>query len=193
MSRHYKLHYAIVSGNCEECKTLLFAGANINEIRPSSNEIYKSSGTTHLQLAIESKNIDICRVLFNYGGASSTTRFPNGPTPFIYAVRHNTIDICNLLLEKGAVIEEEEYCLIHAVMSGYFEMSKFLLERRANVHTKNEKGNNVLQYYYHNNGFEIAKLLLQYKVNVNDANLVGETPLHTAARSNNFIFCKLLW
>jgi uncharacterized protein len=124
----------------------------------------------------------------------------NGNTPLLWACKYkynNNTEILNLLLDKGADINVQNWCgqnpLLYACRWGDDTNTiKLLLDKDANVNVQDEDCNTPLLWACPKNKTEIIKLLLDKDANVNVENKYGETPLLWACRKNNTEIVKML-
>ena len=123
-------------------------------------------------------------------------------TPLIAAIFANNYDIVELLINKGANVNDEgKYGftpLLAAVNSSNHEKEKgeenyrvsynivqLLIDRGANVSQLNKDGANPIENAIHGSNIEIIDLLFNEGVKINDKNGSGNTPLHLAVYENN--------
>jgi hypothetical protein len=123
-------------------------------------------------------------------------------TPLIAAIFANNYDIVELLINKGANVNDEgKYGftpLLAAVNSSNHEKEKgeenyrvsynivqLLIDRGAKVSQLNKDGANPIENAIHGSNIEIIDLLFNEGVKINDKNGSGNTPLHLAVYENN--------
>jgi len=71
-----------------------------------------------------------------------------------------------------------------AVYKGHTDIVELLLNNKAEVNAKNDRGMTALHWAAHDGNKDVAKLLVDNKADVNATNNIGETPLHIAARDD---------
>lgn len=112
----------------------------------------QNSGRTCLQLAIESKNIEVVDKLLSHGADPNLTGSGN-EYPLFTALRTNSMnEVIGKLLAAGA---------------------------NPNIH-KESNGDTPLHIAIANENIDMVKLLLKYNVNVNAVNHKLRTPMHNA-------------
>ena len=82
--------------------------------------------------------------------------------------------------------------LHHAAKEGDTQRVMALLEKGADVNTKDTEGNTPLHKAVESSHKELVELLIQEKAHVNARNSVGETPLNMAAQEGWWKLAKLL-
>lgn len=80
-------------------KELLQSGAN-----PEATNCHKNYGSTALHLAAGLGNVEICKILLDYGTQVDARNF-YGATPLVWAAKNNHTDVCDLLLKHGAFVD----------------------------------------------------------------------------------------
>ena len=109
-----------------------------------------------------------------------------------HAVGSNDIELVEILLAKGANInEEDEYgCtpLFTCVRCGYTHLSKVLLMNDANVNAVDNWKSSPLHCAARNGHIDILQLLIMYGANVNALDDDDESPLYRAVVSYRKMF-----
>ena len=82
--------------------------------------------------------------------------------------------------------------LISAVSKVQLSKVKDLINRGADVNTKDKNGKTILHIAIENNYEDIVKFLIQNKADVNIKDNDGNTPLHLAVKNGNDFIVKLL-
>jgi ankyrin repeat protein len=95
---------AVINNQIAIIEVLIFAGANVNA---KNNLSYQ----TALHKAVQNKNIDIVKELIN-NNASIHVRDICMKSPLYSAYHNNNTEIINLLLSKGAELNDEESQLL---------------------------------------------------------------------------------
>ena len=131
-------HWAIQENNLECLKILYDNGANF-EIRS-----YKDS--TILSYAVGEGNLEIVKYLLENG----MTKYINDEVqpPLSLAVHWKYIDIIKLLLENNANVDIIDglgnTVLIDSIINGNYEITKLLLQYRANIYIKSRSGQDAI-------------------------------------------------
>ncbi len=102
-------------------------------------------------------------------------------------------ELCELLIEKSADIEGDEYkLLMHAARRGNKEVCGMLIEKGADVNAVNEDGRTVLMYASLYGRKEVCELLIKKGAEVNSVDKNERTALMYAAEEGNKEVCVLL-
>ncbi|KAK7506161.1 hypothetical protein BaRGS_00002273 [Batillaria attramentaria] len=108
-----------------------------------------------------------------------------GQTALQLAVRLGTLDICQLLVARGASVDEadvESNSLLNvACLYGYQDIAKLLIENDANKEKENDEGFTPLHTCAKEGHASIARLLLTAKCNPNIPDRHGKTAVFVAA------------
>lgn len=129
---------AAVSNRLEVVKILLKAGAQVNAL--------SDTGSTPVRSACFMTNIDVIKTLIEYG-ADIHKANKNGGTCLINAVQ--SAELCQILLDHGVALNKADMsgnvALHYAVKEGRIDSVRLLLQYGADVHIKNENGDDVLR------------------------------------------------
>ncbi len=158
------LHYAATAGRTEAVKLLLEAGANINT--------KSDRGQTALHAILDIRNSDYNRYrqskdtieLLLSKGADVNLKDKNGRTPLHLAAESADGDIVELLLGKGAKVDEKDdesgfTALHHAARFGNTNAAEVLIARGADINAKDKQGHTPL-YVAVNHDYKVAELLM---------------------------------
>jgi uncharacterized protein YbaR (Trm112 family) len=88
-------------------------------------------GNTALILAATEGHFPLCKLLIGFK-AKTDIKNNDGKTALMLAAGNGHMSVCTLLLTKGAaidIISNDGTALIHAVVAGYFETCKLLIEK----------------------------------------------------------------
>lgn len=203
------LQYAAEKGNLRVAKSLIAAGARVNEAR--------GSGRTPLHFALMN-HLDMARLLIEKG-ADVNVRDSEGASPLDDAAWNGNLDAAAILIAHGARLNEPDTQtgatpVNEAAFRGHTEMVRYLLQFRPEVTIADKRGNSALDNAIRNGKEDCALLLLeaqpaaqrtpsflaetmeaaigkdqpslvqallQQGLNVNDALASGYTPLDAAA------------
>lgn len=190
------LHIAARAGHMEIIKLLLEFGADI--------EAKASRGARPLHWAVEDEKEDVVRLLLEKNADINARRDYDQETPLKLTPENEGDDIFELLVESGADINIrgrlEETVLLQAVARERTAMVKKLLEKGADIFTRNEYNDTALHLAAtYVGGDEIARLLFDRQAEtpheteyweqdyINTQNDEGDTPLHLATRDEGRI------
>ena len=180
------LRRAVNGGHAKIAEILLQKGA----LFTAEIDAKDGNGNTLLHQAVESRNVEMVKVLINNLNASTTIENDAGRTPLQLAVIKGYNEIVKILVDKCAninVIGKGNNTLLHlAVQEGHAEIAQTLIEKEADTTIENDAG------YIHiaaalNTQEEILKGLTGY--DAREAFLIknndGDTPLHLALKKDN--------
>ncbi|CAD5121816.1 DgyrCDS10285 [Dimorphilus gyrociliatus] len=129
---------AAVSNHLEVVKILLKAGAHVNAL--------SDTGSTPVRSACYMTNIDVIKTLIEYG-ADIHKANKNGGTCLINAVQ--SAELCQILVDQGVALDKADMsgnvALHYAVKEGRIDSVRLLLRYGADVHIKNENGDDVIR------------------------------------------------
>ena len=147
-------------------------------------------------------------VIFLFQGQAKTdSKSKNtADTPLFQAVLNGDLDSLKKLASDKNINSRNSSgrTLLHqAVLKQNQEITKWLLENKADVNALDHRNNSALHYLAHQIQFKpknktnqsilkLAELLLENKANPNIQNSFKETPLHTAGYSGDTAFVSLL-
>ncbi|KAK8115574.1 hypothetical protein PG984_012076 [Apiospora sp. TS-2023a] len=124
----------------------------------------------------------------SYFGTTAKFSDESRQTPLHLASTSGQLKTVKLLLEKGADLNAQAYCLsdggtpLHmASSSGQLEVVKLLLEKGANVNTIDGYGMTPLHRVAWKGQLEVANLLIEKGADINAVDLSGLTPLNRAS------------
>lgn len=125
------------------------------------------------------------------------TKQEDGWTAFQWALQNGHLEILNILLDKGASINEKYFqnnftALTYSIYNRYLETAKFLINKGADPNIKDNNGMTSLHYAAYIGLPEITKLLLENNATIDCLDARGQTPLMLASYSNKFEVCFYL-
>ena len=152
------IFYALKYKNRNVLQELLSNGADANY---KTNENMNS-----LHLAVLKKDIMMVKMLIKYI-KTLDTRTREGSTALHYACNFQLVDIVRLLLENGAnqnIIEFEYdfYPIFYAVVQNNVEITKLLVDYKANPNNQDYLGNTIIHYAIINNHAEILDYIFNH-------------------------------
>ena len=142
-SNDYKLLNAAKTGDLAQVKALVEAGnVEVNVI-----DFFQNSA---LLMAVDNKHLVVAEYLLQHG-ADIQLDNKYGYTPLMQAVMRNDSKMVNMLLDKGAKIDQKNFYteltpLMMAVDNGSMEMVELLLARKANLNLQDERGRSALMH-----------------------------------------------
>jgi ankyrin repeat protein len=120
-----------------------------------------------------SNALEIARLLINYGAPLTFSDRANSPI-IIMATYKNDINLMSMLLPKVKVNAKDingNTALMIAVMKGYNEIAKMIIEANINVNLKNHEGDNALSLAIKSKNDEMINVLCNSKASVNVFNV----------------------
>ena len=117
-------------------------------------------------------------------------------TPLVIAVYNNQPAVVQLLLQKGARVNDADVsgntALMGVCFKGYKDIAEMLIKAGANVNQTNNTGSTALIFAATFGQLDIAQLLLNNDADVYLADNRGKTPLDYAALQQNDTMITLL-
>ncbi|MDQ6630172.1 MAG: ankyrin repeat domain-containing protein, partial [Verrucomicrobiota bacterium] len=195
------LHLAVENGDKSMVEFLIAHGADL--------EAKDGTGATALHIAAQRGFKTIAEILLkNKANVQARNSQPNGgKTPLHMAAQAGHKAVAELLLANGADVNVKDNFnstpLISAVLSKNLEMTKFLIDRKADLNAINKEGYAALHYAVRDGQSPLVQLLLQNGANpelkipkhqsVTGGALFYEmTPLHLAALSGQKEIVEIL-
>ncbi len=114
-----------------------------------------------------------------------------GSEELIIAVKLNDLNRVKELVKKESK-ESINKAFILALLEKYTNIAKFLLNRGADINSKDEDGKTALLIAIWDRNFDMAKILINRGADVNIVDNKGDTPLTYASRGGNLNIIKLL-
>lgn len=218
-------NYAAKTGNIEVLEGLIKEGLKGNDQafifasqgtrgKTNSLEVYKYlesiglkpnvktiEGLTPLHnTAAKSKDVAVSNY-FIENGVSVNAADKNGNTPFLNAVKNNSVEVVTTLLSKADNIEytnkKGQTALILAVQNNSTDVVKLLLSKNAKIDVTDAKGNNLAYYLIESysprntKSFETKLQLLESNgLDFTAPQKNGNTLLHLALDKNDTNFLK---
>lgn len=169
------IHVASRKGHIAIFKLLLDNGADIEDTT--------RNGETALMLAVEHGQEAAVRLLLKFGANVEAKC-----TPLIRAARQRNETMVKILIEEGRAdvnVKDRDgtTALLHSISTENISMVRILLERGADMNTKNNSGESALFItvkYCYNQLDDLMKLLLQSGADVNTTNNEGRSVLTMA-------------
>ena len=154
-----RLESAIDEDDYPRIRQLLDLPTNVNEVGKSRVFL--------LHKTIRKGNVELVRLLLQYGSNPNRFGHNEGSTPLFHAVAANNLPLVKVLLEYGAEPHLKRKNMIlspiqKAAISGNTEMVKFILDHGCNVNFKTGDGNTVLHCAMYRNCISVVRLLLEY-------------------------------
>nr|XP_053654674.1 serine/threonine-protein phosphatase 6 regulatory ankyrin repeat subunit B-like [Cherax quadricarinatus] len=133
----------------------------LNDSRCDPSLPSKVKGVTVLHIAAEAGHDDCVKMLLD-AGADVNCQDDDGQTPLYYAVKNNNVDIVQMLLNNSRCDPRNKGgTVLHiAVVKGYDDCVKMLLDAGADVNCQDDYGQTPLYYAVRNNNIDIVQMLL---------------------------------
>lgn len=171
------------------------------------NAVEPEKGDAILHIACKEKNIGVVKFLLNQKEINVNLQNANGNTPLHIACTLQNFELVCILIDKGANLNltnnfsKSPLLIACSNISGDigFQIIEFLLNKNANPHLKDYKGNIFLHLLcglpekYAAKAQEIISNLLNKNLDlINYKNQARKTPLHIACESKNISIIDLL-
>ena len=120
----------------------------------------------------------------------------NGFSALHYAVDEGNLKICEILIQTKIIdiniksINDNKTPLHISCKNGYFDITKLLIQNKADLNCLDNEKNNPLLYCVKGNYYEVIKMILSQNHDYNlilSENIYGESPLSIANKSNEKI------
>jgi ankyrin repeat protein len=151
------VHAALV-GNDAVLSLLLDRGADVNAL--------DDEGQSALFFACVGRSTNAVRLLLEHGVSAETINKNSvgGGTPLTVASEKGDAEIVNILIARGAVIDQRtdtgSTALLKAAHCGKVAVVKMLLDKGASVNAANDLGQTALMLAAHEDHAEVVRLLL---------------------------------
>ncbi|KAK5650871.1 hypothetical protein RI129_001900 [Pyrocoelia pectoralis] len=176
------LHLSIKRGYHNITTLLLERGANINS--------KDQDGNTPTHKAVLFNYPNILKMLIQRK-ADINIANDAGEFPLLTAVTNEYLDLVQILVEGNAIINCDT-ALHLSIKRGYYNITRLLLERGANINSKDQDGNTPTHKAVLFNYPNILKMLIQRKADINIPNDAGEFPLLTAVTNEYLDLVQIL-
>ena len=180
------LYFEIIEILLEADKNII--GISIVNYRDKNNKI-------PLHYAIETKNINVVKMLLDYG-ASINYVDNKGCNALFYAVSNNMYDLCKIAVSLIANINVKnctgENILHIACNTQQYDIVNLLIENGANINAYDNNEMTPLHYCIKINNIKLTKLLIDKKCNINTQDINGNTVLHYSIIENIFEIFEMI-
>jgi len=177
------LHDAAIYGFEDAVRFLLNKGANPNATADVD--------LTPLHIALSRSNLEMTKMLIDHGADVNMAR-KGGFTPLGLAVtaQHNRLELSELLIDSGANIniaaehvdgQTPLHMSVSSVFGGKLPLIKLLLEKGADVNSRDRSGATPLHEATRRGYKEIVELLIENNAEINAVDNEGMTPLDYAS------------
>ena len=173
-------------GDLEAMRLLLQNGAN-----PAAEDSYSAS----LLITAASKgHVEIMQHLLTYQ-IDINAEDIDSKSALITAAENGYLSACRVLLEHGAILNEEvnNNALFYAALRGHADICELLIEQSADDDEISEIKNSSLSKLAKEGQLKGCKILLSLDANINYVNTSGESILCSAAESGNLKLVTYLW
>ncbi|KAL3269596.1 hypothetical protein HHI36_008660 [Cryptolaemus montrouzieri] len=138
--------------------------------------------TRHLLSAMRSKKFSVIRKIIKERPDLLEIENKKANTPLVQAIRENDMKMSNLLLHLGANINNhlmfsKKTPLMIAVNHGYFDLTKFLVNKGASIQDVDINGLGLLHNAVDTGNFEMVEYFVGLGLDVNARDKHGLTPL----------------
>ena len=179
------LALAIDAGNTQAVKVILDSGIDLSANSPHY-------GSTRLMRAAENQNVDIARLLLDYGASPTEKTYTRQSALTVCLSRplpENVIDsVKNLLLQRGATIGLEEAVVVEDAI-----YARGILERGgADVEMPDANGRTLLMWAVQHGNHETVRVLTEYGADVNRADRYHKISLMKASARGDLETIKYL-
>jgi ankyrin repeat protein len=175
-------------GHTDVVKCLVEAGVDMN--------ILDEDGQNSLLIAIQKSNIETATYLIEAGADLSIESRDNGDTPLLEAANKGNLKMVQLLLSKGADINQcdkkQQSPIRRTSFENHFEVFKFLYEAGADVMKFSEDGYTPLTVASSKGFFEIVQYLQEKGADLNLQTTHGASTLYLAAAFGSLRIVELL-
>ena len=134
--------------------------------------------------AIRNGDLNLVEELLNKTPELLAKRDQRGSTPLVLSTYYNQLEITDVLIKKGAKINDKDSsgntALMGVCFKGFVELAKKLVASGADVNLSNTMGATSLIYAATFNRIEIAKILLEHEADINAKDARGNTALDHA-------------
>ena len=140
--------------------------------------------------AAQNGDLNEVKRLFDLNPDIINTKDREKDTAIMKACRNcNAADVVSFLLENGANIKDKEYRdlinqtpIIIAAFNGCTDIVRMLIDAGADIHHRNDQGENALISATQEGNIDVVKVLLNAGADVNQSNADGETAMSLAIR-----------
>ncbi len=136
---------------------------------------------------------DIAKLLIK-NGASLELKNNTGATPLFLAASNGRISVLNLFIKNGSNVNEIKDSngrtpLIEAIDENHYEISKILLDAKADANKPEKNGWAPIHFTVNgrgqkHDGSQLIRLLVDHGADINQQKSDGSTALHLAVRNN---------
>nr|CAD7425874.1 unnamed protein product [Timema monikensis] len=182
------LMYACAGGHEDVVRTLLDAGANVED--------HNENGHTPLMEAASAGHVGVSKILLDHGAGINTHSNEFKESALTLACYKGHLEMVRFLLEAGADQEhktdEMHTALMEASMDGHVEVARLLLDSGAQVNMPTDSFESPLTLAACGGHVDLAMLLIERGANIEEVNDEGYTPLMEAAREGHEEMVALL-
>ena len=176
------------NGRLTVVRLLTDYNADVNE--------HDDGGNYPLHLAAAYGDVEVTRILLERGAKVNVWN-DNGSTPLLIASMKRHYPIVRLLLDHDARVHVHDSAqgntpLHHVAMHGPFELARTLLERNAEVNSRNDHRSTPLLLASEFGDRRVVQLLLDHGGDAYARDWDGDTPLHCAALRGRLEVTRML-
>ncbi len=200
------LHMAVWVGSELDVKSLISAGANINEVAAFNGragretplcvaaqkgkdcmvDILVEHGASvdkcsPLSLAVQMGHVSTATILLDAGANPNGGYFTKRNAPLECAIDSGKLEMVELLVSRGAKMRRDDPMISVAAANGSTDIVRFLASKGVNVALRSESGWTPLHAAASCGRLDTVKALLELGADPNVKNNNGETPARVAA------------
>jgi ankyrin repeat protein len=171
---------AVRYNRLEVAENMIAKGAKIN-IDTDVDWQQEEWGFTPLLWAVNNSYVDMVALLLG-NGASVGRQGRGRDVPLIIAARNNCLPLVDMLIAKGAKVDESDEtggqtALSEAVAGGYLDIMDFLIRKGADIKRRSQVGGSMLSVAAGRGHFSAVRYLCEKGLPVNSTDGRGVTPI----------------
>uniref|UniRef100_A0A0N4ZNH2 Ankyrin n=1 Tax=Parastrongyloides trichosuri TaxID=131310 RepID=A0A0N4ZNH2_PARTI len=184
----YLLFEAIENDNIKAVEFLVSHNVNLGVVHPETNEtlLHTFAGSTSMTEGMltwatsQINKMDFVNQLDNKGRTPLFIAINKGNKPIINLLLKN--DKCDVNISNIDKITPLEVCLFERED---LEICKQLIQKNANVNSKNKEGKSMLHLAVESMNLKAIKFLKEFNANINILNTNNEIPIHVLLKNKN--------
>ena len=183
------LHYAIQNGNQKEVLKLIVSGTDLNastfyeyvlnDTTIEDNQYGDEEEVLPLDLAIESNNYEMVKLLFEHGANIEAPENSTVWSRLERAIRHKNIPMIALLLAHGADVYDRNDC-------GQYHLDALF---NGSIYNRDNEFNKKVFQLFIDNGFDLTRKLIKWK---GEWKITDKTILHRAFKFHSPVMAHFL-
>ena len=153
-------------------------------------EYLDNTGYNMLHHSVSQGSVPITLILLDYFKIDVNIKSGNNQTPLMIASNYGLVDIIRILVERGALINEQDdtkfSALLYSVKQGRIPQFAYLIHQKADIHVRDSNGCSAVHWAAYKNNVFILKVLNRLGLDLNCVDYTGLTPIDRAAQSGAF-------